>query len=53
MQKESQEEQIPILHITKRITTEELKNWTVPPCISNYKNQKGYTIPLQMRVMQR
>ena len=52
MQKESEEEQVPILRSPpKRITSEEIKNWKVPPCISNYKNQKGYTIPLQMRVM--
>lgn len=25
-------------------------DWKIPPCVSNWKNQKGYTIPLEMRV---
>lgn len=25
-------------------------DWKVPPCISNWKNPKGYTIPLEMRL---
>lgn len=26
------------------------KMWTIPPCVSNWKNAKGYTIPLDKRV---
>lgn len=28
----------------------EQKEWKVPPCISNWKNAKGYTIPLDKRL---
>ncbi|KAJ3368626.1 mRNA splicing protein [Kappamyces sp. JEL0680] len=28
----------------------EQKNWVIPPCISNWKNAKGYTIPLDKRL---
>lgn len=52
MQKENDEEQIPVLRSPPRkLTQEDYKNWKIPPCISNYKNQKGYTIPIQMRLM--
>lgn len=27
-----------------------MKNWSVPPCISNWRNPNGYTIPLHMRL---
>ena len=26
------------------------QDWKIPPCISNWKNQKGYTIPLDKRL---
>ena len=27
-----------------------MADWKVPACISNWKNAKGYTIPLHMRL---
>jgi SNW domain-containing protein 1 len=33
-----------------KIKLEENKNWKIPPCISNYKNSKGFLIPLNMRL---
>lgn len=26
------------------------QDWVIPPCISNWKNAKGYTIPLEKRL---
>lgn len=41
----------PVLHSPPRkVSAEEQKNWTVPPCISNWKNSKGYTIALDKRL---
>ena len=34
----------------RKVSTEEQKNWVIPPCISNWKNAKGYTIPLDKRL---
>ena len=34
----------------RKITAQEQKEWMVPPCISNWKNNKGYTIPLDKRL---
>lgn len=34
----------------RKVSVEEQKNWVVPPCISNWKNAKGYTIPLDKRL---
>lgn len=34
----------------RKITVEEQRAWFVPPCISNWKNSKGYTIPLDKRL---
>ncbi|GJQ12290.1 hypothetical protein GpartN1_g4687.t1 [Galdieria partita] len=42
---------VPILHSPPRkLDPEEAANWKIPPCISNWKNNKGYTIPLDKRV---
>lgn len=27
-----------------------MADWKVPPCISNWKNSRGYTIPIHMRL---
>ena len=27
-----------------------MNDWKIPPCISNWKNANGYTIPLHMRL---
>ncbi|VWU48794.1 pre-mRNA-processing protein 45, putative [Hepatocystis sp. ex Piliocolobus tephrosceles] len=35
---------------TQKITAEEEKQWQMPPCVSNWKNNKGYNIPLDKRV---
>ncbi|KAI8611106.1 SKIP/SNW domain-containing protein [Chytriomyces sp. MP71] len=41
----------PVLHSPPRkVSAEEQKNWVIPPCISNWKNAKGYTIPLDKRL---
>lgn len=41
----------PVLHSpTRKVTVKEQKEWKVPPCISNWKNAKGYTIPLDKRL---
>ncbi|KAI9017470.1 SKIP/SNW domain-containing protein [Gaertneriomyces semiglobifer] len=41
----------PVMHSPPRkVTAEEQRNWVIPPCISNWKNAKGYTIPLDKRL---
>ncbi|QQP50392.1 Puffspecific protein Bx42like, partial [Caligus rogercresseyi] len=35
---------------TRKVTVKEQQDWKIPPCISNWKNQKGYTIPLDKRL---
>ncbi|KAI9339894.1 SKIP/SNW domain-containing protein [Obelidium mucronatum] len=41
----------PVLHSPPRkVSAEEQANWIIPPCISNWKNAKGYTIPLDKRL---
>ena len=34
----------------KKLTVQDQLDWKIPPCISNWKNPKGYTIPLEMRL---
>lgn len=42
---------VPVLHSPPRkVTVEDQANWKIPPCISNWKNIKGYTIPLDKRL---
>jgi len=42
---------VPILHSPPRkVTAEQQQEWKIPPCISNWKNPKGYTIPLDKRL---
>eukprot|EP01103_Thecamoeba_quadrilineata_P007547 TRINITY_DN17407_c0_g1_i1.p1 TRINITY_DN17407_c0_g1~~TRINITY_DN17407_c0_g1_i1.p1 ORF type:complete len:539 (-),score=151.11 TRINITY_DN17407_c0_g1_i1:101-1717(-) len=42
---------VPILHSPPRkVTSQEQQDWKIPPCISNWKNPKGYTIPLDKRL---
>ncbi|KAJ3103788.1 SNW domain-containing protein 1 [Phlyctochytrium bullatum] len=42
---------VPVMHSPPRkVSAEEQKNWVIPPCISNWKNAKGYTIPLDKRL---
>ncbi|KAF2198628.1 hypothetical protein GQ43DRAFT_474358 [Delitschia confertaspora ATCC 74209] len=41
----------PILHSPPRkLTAEDQENWKIPPPISNWKNPKGYTVPLDKRL---
>lgn len=41
----------PVMHSPNRkVTVKEQQEWKVPPCISNWKNAKGYTIPLDKRL---
>lgn len=41
----------PVLHSpTRKVTVKEQKEWKIPPCISNWKNAKGYTVPLDKRL---
>ena len=41
----------PIMHSPPRkITAKEQAEWIIPPSISNWKNPKGYTIPLDKRM---
>ncbi|GAW79423.1 nuclear protein SkiP [Plasmodium gonderi] len=35
---------------TRKINKEEEENWKIPPCVSNWKNNKGYNIPLDKRI---
>lgn len=41
----------PIMHSPPRkITAKEQQDWVIPPSISNWKNSKGYTVPLEARL---
>jgi len=41
----------PVMHSpTRKTTVKEQLEWKIPPCISNWKNPKGYTIPLDKRL---
>ena len=35
---------------SRKITAKDQADWNIPACISQWKNAKGYTIPLHMRV---
>ena len=41
----------PVMHSPPRkITVKQQQEWKIPPTISNWKNAKGYTIPLDKRL---
>eukprot|EP00980_Cylindrotheca_fusiformis_P002136 scaffold481_cov208-Cylindrotheca_fusiformis.AAC.2 len=45
------EDPVPVLHAPpQKLTKEERDKWNVPACISNWKNTRGYTIPLDKRL---
>jgi len=45
------EDPVPILHSPQRkVTVKDQQAWKVPPCISNWKNIGGFTIPLDKRL---
>jgi len=42
---------VTIMHSPPRkLTLKDQQDWRIPPCISNWKNAKGFTIPLEMRL---
>ena len=42
---------VPVMHSPPRkLTHQDQLDWKIPPCISNWKNRKGYTIPLDKRL---
>ena len=42
---------VPVLHSPPRkITVEDQQAWKIPPCISNWKNARGFIIPLDKRL---
>lgn len=45
------EDPVPVLHAPPtKLTKEERDAWNIPACISNWKNSRGYTIPLDKRL---
>ncbi|XVF71053.1 hypothetical protein PTKIN_Ptkin12aG0003900 [Pterospermum kingtungense] len=41
---------VQVMHSPPRcLTVKDKQNWTIPPCISNRKKPKGYTIPQDKR----
>jgi len=41
----------PVHHSpARKLTAKDQKDWKIPPCVSNWKNVKGYTIPLDKRL---
>lgn len=41
----------PVMHSPPRkLTAKDQEDWKIPPCVSNWKNKKGYTIPLDKRI---
>ncbi|KAI6188860.1 SKP-1 protein [Aphelenchoides besseyi] len=41
----------PVMHSPPRkVTAKEQADWKIPPCISNWKNPKGYTVALDKRL---
>ena len=42
---------VPVMHApAKKLTKEEQEAWKIPPCVSNWKNERGYIIPLDKRL---
>ena len=45
------EDPVPVLHAPPtKLSKKERAQWNVPACISNWKNSRGYTIPLDKRL---
>lgn len=41
----------PVLHSPpRRLSAADQRAWAIPPCVSNWKNNRGYTIPLDKRL---
>ncbi|OMO58279.1 hypothetical protein COLO4_34758 [Corchorus olitorius] len=42
---------VPVMHSPPRpVTLKDQQDWKIPPCVSNWKNPKGYSIPLDKRL---
>lgn len=42
---------VPVMHSPERkLSKEEVENWRIPPVVSNWKNNRGYTISLEKRL---
>ena len=42
---------VPVMHSPPRkVSQKDMQDWKIPPCVSNWKNAKGYTIPLDKRL---
>ncbi|XP_026414215.1 SNW/SKI-interacting protein-like [Papaver somniferum] len=42
---------LPVMHSPPRpLTVKDYQDYKIPPCVSNWKNPKGYTIPLDKRL---
>ncbi|KAI3960950.1 hypothetical protein MKW98_019151 [Papaver atlanticum] len=42
---------VTVMHSPPRPpTVQDYQDWKIPPCVSNWKNPKGYTIPLDKRL---
>ncbi|PWA35784.1 collinsiaVII-like protein [Artemisia annua] len=42
---------VPVMHSPLRpVTVQDQQDWKIPACVSNSKNPKGYTIPLEARL---
>ncbi len=49
--RDATEDHVPVMHSPPRkLTMKDQADLKVPPCISNWKNARGYTIPLEMRL---
>lgn len=45
------EDPVPVLHSPPRkLTVADQQAWKIPPCVSNWKNAKGFIIPLDKRL---
>lgn len=45
------EDPVPVLHAPpEKLSKEEKAQWNIPACISNWKNTRGFTIPLDKRL---
>lgn len=48
---QSNEAPVPVMHSPPRkVSREDMEAWKIPPCMSNWKNSKGYTRPLDKLV---
>lgn len=42
---------VPIMRSSdKKLTNEDMEQWNIPPCVSNWKNKNGFVVPLDKRM---